>query len=148
MSVKFKIKPPMEEVAARFEQRRKNFSDFEPAHKKVAIYFDSWVQRNFKKEGSELGSDAWPAFFFGGRVVNGGVDTSAKLLQDTGRLRLSFLPFADKKNAGIGSELLYSENHEEGLGTPKRRILPIADEVRERITEILELHGRKTLRLE
>ena len=62
----------------------------------------SWVQKNFKGEGKAVGG--WAPFKAGGRWRKGfGLDTSAKLLQDTGALRASFLPFASKTDAGIGS---------------------------------------------
>ncbi len=150
--IKVQVKPPLEEVAFIWKHRSKTLSNLEPAHKKVAVYFDQFVQRNFKDEGANLeGGDVWPAFIHGGRVVLGDIDSSAKLLQLTGRLKFSFLPFSNKDNAGIGSKLLYSKTHNEGLdrtGVPKRRILPIDSEVTDRIREILTAHGKKSLGLE
>jgi len=104
---------------------------------------DSWVQRNFKTQGGKVGG--WKPFKYGGRlnydgkgshvriptpwgVTDAWADTSAKLLQDKGLLRLSFTPFSSKKEAGIGSDLDYSETHNE-----KRRMLPISSEVRKDI---------------
>jgi len=148
MAVKISVKPTMKEVRAEFKARRENFKDVRPAHVKVSIFLDQWVQRNFKNQGSELGSDKWPDFQQGGRrTVDGGLDTSAKLLQDTGRLKFSFLPFASQRDAGIGSKIKYSKPHNEGLKVPKRRILPEPLEVQERIRKILTTHGRKTMKI-
>ena len=109
-------------------------------NKKVSIFLDQWVQQNFKTEGGNVGG--WPPFKHGGRVNSKGlgtqtriytgsttievyVDKSAKLLQDTGRLRISFAPFSTQRDAGIGSDLPYSKFHNEGEGhLPRRRMLP------------------------
>lgn len=95
-------------------------------HQKIAIWLFRWVQKNFESEGGNVGG--WPPFKHGGRLLpSGGVDTSAKLLQDTGRLRQSMQIFFSSRTAGIGSHVPYSLFHEEGLPTgklPQRRMLP------------------------
>jgi phage gpG-like protein len=149
MATSITVKPTMKEVKAEFKARRENFENIRPAHVKVSIFLDQWVQRNFKNQGSELeNGDVWPDFALGGRVKKGvGLDRSAKLLQDTGRLKFSFLPFASKTDAGIGSKIKYSKYHNKGIGVPKRRILPLQVEVRERIRKILTTHGRKSMKI-
>ena len=111
-------------------------------YKKISIFLDQWVQRNFKNQGSQLsGSDTWPPFKSGGRRLKGaGLDTSAKLLQDTGALRASHLPFSSGVDAGIGSTLPYSKYHQEGIGVPMRRTLPKAIEVRATILQLFDDH--------
>lgn len=104
---------------------------------------------NFRTEGGKVGK--WKKLKAGGRYVsrNGKrkLDVSAKILQDTGRLRKSFLPFHNKKDAGIGSDLPYSKPHEEGEGPlPKRRILPLVKEVRRNVVDIYDKHIRKSIR--
>jgi len=147
MPVVVSLKPSIEEVQRRFENRANNLGDYSAPYKKASILLDKWVQRNFKDEGAALGPDKWKPFANGGRDTGGGIDTSAKLLQKTGRLRLSFLPFANKKDAGIGSHLNYSKPHEEGAGfLPKRRMLPLHKEVHDEIEDILHKHGLSALR--
>jgi len=124
-------------IRAGLAEAKKALQDAKPAYKRVGVFLDSWVQRNFQGEGSFVGG--WEDFAAGGRVVNGVLDTSAKLLQDTGALRASFYPFALKDNAGIGSELPYAKKHEEGEGNvPQRRMLPNEKEVGKDIRDILE----------
>jgi len=119
---------------------QKQVSDLRIPHKKISIYLDRWVQLNFKGEGKPIGG--WVPFKSGGR--NG--DTSAKLLQDTGRLRASFLPFSSKKTAGVGSDLDYSKAHEEGSGhVPQRRILPERAEVLKDVITIYENHIARSI---
>ncbi|MCK5609653.1 hypothetical protein KAR91_47710 [Candidatus Pacearchaeota archaeon] len=117
-------------------------------YSKAAIFLDRWVQSNFKTIGDKVGG--WQKLKLGGRFRGKGknrkFDTSAKVLQDTGRLRASFLPFANKKNAGIGSELPYSESHDKGKGVVKRRILPIEPEVKKDVKKIFENHVKKALK--
>lgn len=128
----------VKEVEVRQRQRRQRISNLSAPMTRVSIFLDSWVQRNFKAQGGLVGG--WESFAEGGRLLKGGfLDTSAKLLQDSGRLRASFTPFATKKDAGIFSDLLYSEPHHKGLsGLPMRRMLPKKLEVAKEVKEILK----------
>jgi len=52
-----------------------------------------------------------------------------QILQDTGAMRQSFLPFSDNEVAGVGSRSErehadLSKIHEEGIGVPRRPMLP------------------------
>jgi len=96
-------------------------------HKKISIMLDRWVQDNFRSEGRKIGG--WASIKREGRI-----------LQKSGRLRSSFIPFANLKDAGIGSDLPYSEIHEKGIGVRKRRILPIQKEVHKDIVTVYEKH--------
>jgi len=126
-----KVKPPLKVVRKKLLDARKRVSKLASPHKDISLMLDRWVQRNFKEEGKKAGG--WKPLALGGRYKKGSFDSSAKILQDTGRLRLSFTPFSNKKTAGIGSELDYAEQHEKGIGVPARRMLPISKEVRKDI---------------
>ena len=117
--------------------------------RQIAVYLDQWVQRNFQSSGGKVGG--WEPFKYGGRLTSKAkgsaqsisghkyVNGSAKLLIDTGALRLSFLPFSQLGNAGIGSDLPYSKYHEDGTkSVQQRRILPVESEVVGDVKEILE----------
>ena len=121
------------------------------AMRQVAVFLDSWVQRNFKSKGGNIGG--WVGYTYGGRLTRKSkatayskearhwINTTAALLQDTGALRHSFLPFVRKGVAGIGSDLPYSKAHDEGYeegNIPQRRMLPEDSEVRVRVFEILD----------
>lgn len=112
-----------------------------PAMKRASVFLDRWVQDNFKTEGGNVGG--WEPFAYDGRPTGRQVegvpvvDTTAKLLQDTGRLRASFMPWATKNNAGIGSDLPYAEFHNDGAGVPERRILPERGEIDKEVYDIL-----------
>ena len=76
---------------------------------------------------------------------------SAKLLQDTGRLRKSFSPFYSRNTAGIGSSLSYSVAHEIGLpvrNLPARRMLPMTGDrsVERGVIKIYDRYIRRALR--
>jgi phage gpG-like protein len=148
MPIKFKSSN-INKFIDKWKKKEVRLKDLEPAHKQVSIYLDQWVQRNFQKEGAVLSTGKWKPFALGGRYVPGqGIDTSARLLQDTGDLRKSFLPFYNKKNAGIGSELFYAKKHEEGddeTNLPARRMLPLQKEVKEKVGDILTEYGREVL---
>jgi len=94
----------------------------------------------------------WKPFKLGGRrLPGGGIDTSAKLLQDTGELRLRVNPFFTKTVAGIGSNLPYALTHELGLphrNLPARRMLPIGTDrdVVAGVTRIYNLWIKKVIK--
>lgn len=144
--IEVKTKPSFQEVNRRLTRARSSLQHTESAHSRIAVFLDRWVQQNFRSEGRSVGG--WDPFAAGGRRLRSGeLDTSAKLLQDTGRLRASFVPFSSKRNAGIGSDLPYSKPHEEGLGNlPVRRMLPKIDEVRDDVEEIYDNFVRTSLR--
>lgn len=141
IDTKLVLEPTVQEMKGRLDKKRRELADMSPVMGQVAVFLDQWVQENFKTEGGKVGG--WLPFARGGRMRNGKLDTSAKLLQDTGRLRLSFLPFASKTDAGIGSRQPYSEAHHLGIGVPERRLLPFAKEVRGPIKEKFNVHVKK-----
>lgn len=101
--------------------------------KQIATYLDSWVLRNFKGEGINVGG--WAPYKYVGRLskkknanvkVNGHwVQTQAAMLQNSGFLRASFLPMADNDIAKIYSLLPYAKYHQYGTSIlPIRRMVP------------------------
>lgn len=145
------VDPPLDAVKQRFAERKKRIADKSIPYRQASIYLDRWVQENFKSEGGKVGG--WAPFKHGGRVMRGGrIDTSAKLLQDTGRLRMSFIPWAERDDAGIGSDLEYSQYHYDpahprrGGALPVRRTLPVKKEVARDIREIFVEHLKNSLK--
>ena len=110
----------------KLRKMQRKLKDPSRANRSVSIWLLRWVNQNFKTEGG--GVRGWKPFKHGGRVLPGGqIDSSAKLLQDTGRLRASFHPFHSRKVAGVGSNLDYSLTHHMGLphrSLPARRLIP------------------------
>ena len=135
--VQVKACPSLKKVERRLKKARNRMKDSRSPFKASSIILDRWVQKNFKSEGKSAGG--WKAFAPDNKRKL--LDPSAKLLQDTGRLRSSFIPFAYINNAGIGSNLKYSKPHEEGLGPlPPRRMLPERDDVWPDIKKIFTKH--------
>lgn len=169
--MKFVVKPPPKILQAKMRRAQRKMGDLTPVNKRVAVFLDRWVQRNFRSQGASVGG--WKPFKAGGRWVSKRthaagdfpqsgprrgsgrrtgtryLDTSAKLLQDTGRLRASFSPFWSRNNAGIGSDLPYSKKHEEGdpaKNLPARRMLPEEREVASDISRIYDDHVANVIR--
>jgi phage gpG-like protein len=125
-----------------------NMKQDSAAMKQVAVFLDSWVQRNFASKGGNVGG--WVPFTYGGRLTtkrkaNGQsidghryINSGAMLMQNTGQLRHSFLPFVRSGVAGIGSDLPYSKSHNDGDGIVQRRLLPKVAEVQVDVKEILD----------
>ena len=127
-NIKVEIKPTLEQVQARLAKKREAVTNLRTPMARAAILLDQWVQKNFRSEGGKVGS--WEPFAKNKNGIpfveakNPG-RAPAKLLQDTGRLRSSFSPFATSKTAGIGSDLPYAKYHHEGTGRlPMRQLLP------------------------
>lgn len=126
---------------------RKYLEDLTKPNKEVAVWLMRWVDKNFKREGLlRYPGAGWEPFKLGGRRRKGGeIDATAKLLQDTGRLRASFSPLFSKKMAGVGSDLTYSEAHEKGKGVPTRAMLPTRDLVHSDIKRIYNAYFGKVV---
>ena len=139
-----KVKPRLALVKKRLELARKKLKNTTAPHKEISLMLDAWVQKNFKSEGGKVGG--WEPLKAGGRYKKSGFDPIAKILQDTGRLRLSFAPFSDRRGAGIGSDINYAPKHEEGIDAPKRRMLPISQEVRKDIFKMYEKWVNKAIK--
>lgn len=111
-------------------------------------YIDGWIQRNFKGEGSEVGG--WqplsPATI-AGRRKGAKAGNSAKILQDTGRLRMNWRRTWTSRRGIIESGTPYASVHQEGGGNvPQRRLLPVADEIREPLARIFGDEVERVLR--
>lgn len=142
MTVLMKMLPAASVVKKLLEAKRAGIANTLPAYKKASIFLDKWVQENFKTEGGKVGG--WVPFSLYTREMIRRYDperSPAKLLQKTGRLRASFQPFFNSKNAGIGSDLPYAKTHEEGFGNiPMRRMLPKRPEVIGDLNRIISDH--------
>ena len=137
----------VDQARAKIKQVREQLGNNSVPMRQVAVFLDQWVQRNFRSSGGNVGG--WRPFRDGGRWITvqtkknkaGGrrLDPSAKLLMDTGRLRLSFLPGVSGGCAYIGSDLPYAKFHDEGTARlPQRRILPKAEEVQADVVKIID----------
>lgn len=135
-------------VQRRLEKLEQKIKDPSAANRQVSIWLLRWVNENFRTQGRRVGG--WQPFKLGGRKLRDGtIDTGAKLLQDTGRLRSSITPFWSKSNAGVGSRLPYAEVHELGLGhVPRRRILPDSTDkdVTDAVIKIYDTYIRRAAR--
>lgn len=119
-------------------------------NREISIWLLRWVNENFKSEGGNVGK--WKPFKKGGRIMpDGSINTSAKLLQDTGRLRASFSNYYSRKVAGVGSDLDYSLTHELGLPhkrLPARHMIPLEGDtsIDDAVLKIYGRHIDKALR--
>lgn len=140
MRIETRFNPSLKDLQKRLDAARKEVGNLSTPMKKVSIFLDRWVQENFQTEGGKVGG--WAPLEAGGRWIEGtGLDTSAMILQDIGRGRASFTPFATAKDAGIGSDLPYMRSHNEGEdGQKERRILPEMDDVEDDVKEMLTDH--------
>lgn len=122
-------------------------------NKAVSVWLTRWVNQNFKTQGGKVGG--WTPFKHGGRWVGKGrtrrFDTSAKLLQDTGKLKASYKGFYSNRFAGVGTDVTYAKKHEFGVPSrrlPARRMLPTNQDkdVILGVTKIYDHFVRKALR--
>lgn len=148
IETKVKIDPPPAEIRKKLEQRRMKLADLKTPYAKASIFLDQWVQKNFKTEGGNVGN--WVPFSpstLAAIEISDPGRMPAKLLQKTGALRSSFLPFASARNAGIGSDIPYAKRHNEGAGNiPERRMLPKRREVIADVREIMKDHVKESIK--
>lgn len=149
ISIEIKFTPTIEQVKAKFDAIQKSLDNKIDPFTGIQVYLDAWVQRNFKTEGGKVGG--WEKLAAGGRWKTSAsgksvFDSSAKILQDTGRLRLSFVSFVKYDSVSIGSDIPYSKKHEEGQnGLPVRRMLPKYTEISKDVKKIFNLYIAKIL---
>lgn len=140
-------KGTVKKAKERLEKARKSLSDFGTPYARAAVFLDQWVQRNFHTEGGKVGG--WQKFSPVTLKIMESVDPGRmppKLLQKTGEMRASFLPFATKTNAGVRSELPRSRVHHFGQGRiPERRLLPKRAEVIKDVREIMRDHVKQSI---
>lgn len=150
--IKIQTRPTLKELRAMFKEARDRLNNRRDINARLSVLLSGWVSRNFAREGALIGG--WAKFKIGGRMVTKGgrrfLDREAKLLQDKGRLRASFIPFSDNDVAGIGSALPYSKSHNDGIPgrLPKRQMLPthkiLRKEIREKYTSWAKKQFKKS----
>lgn len=101
-------------------------------NKMASVKLYQWVMMNFKGEGDLAGGWAPLSYQALAYKEEHGYEM---MLQNTGALRSSFIPYSDESVALIGSALGYSEKHQMGDDgpprLPKRRLLPTGEEVKQ-----------------
>lgn len=89
----------------------------------IGINLSGKIRNNFYNQVDPY-NNRWAPFKKGGRVTKKGIDTSAKLLLDTGRL-VNSINYNVKNNIlEIGTPVFYAQYHQLGDGVPKRSFLP------------------------
>lgn len=149
-SIKYSLNPDLKTVNKRFRERIQNMKGTDVPFRQCAVFLDRWVQQNFKEDGGKVGG--WEPLAAGGRWVGRKgarwFDGSAKVLRDTGRLKNSFLPYANKNNAGIRNDVPYAAKHEFGQdGLPVRRMLPKKREIMPDIMDIFNRYVKKSMKV-
>lgn len=141
-SIEITASPPLESLGRALEAELAPPADLSGPHREAAEFLQRWVRRNFQSEGGLVGG--WAPLAASTRKARaGGADAGKPILQGSGRLRRSFVPFSSAGGAGIGSALPYAARHHLGLGLPRRRLLPLADEVRPDLGAIVRAQVEK-----
>lgn len=104
------------------------------SNKQASAALYQFVLRNFQEEGGLVGG--WEPLA-PETIAYKNEHGYTKMLQNTGFMRASFLPYADDSMALVGSPLIYAAAHDQGLGrVPERRLLPNAEEAQEIVMPI------------
>jgi phage gpG-like protein len=140
--------PSVDKLRESIEERRKQLASFKTPYTRAAVFLDQWVQKNFQTEGGKVGG--WKPFSPKTLEEIAKEDPGrlpAKLLQKTGRMRISFMPFVETDDAGIGTAIPYARSHELGIGRlPQRRLLPTKDMVMGDIRRIFDGYVTEVLK--
>jgi len=93
-------------------------------NRQLATQLYGWVLRNFQ-QGGGLQKPVWRSLAPSTLKQKQRKGYSSKPLERTGHLRQSFRQFYDNEQAGVGSEVPYSQYHETGTRKlPQRAMLP------------------------
>lgn len=93
-------------------------------NRQLATQLYGWVLRNFQQSGA-LQSPVWRPLAASTLKQKQRKGYSGTPLIRTGHLRQSFRQFYDNDQAGVGTEVPYSQYHETGTRTiPQRAMLP------------------------
>lgn len=93
-------------------------------NRQLATQLYGWVLRNFQQSG-KLQTPTWDPLKPSTAKQKARKGYSPIPLIRTGHLRQSFRQFYDNNQAGVGSEVPYSQYHEGGTDTlPQRAMLP------------------------
>lgn len=114
--------------AAQLRKMAASLGDTATPNRQIATQLYGWVIRNFQAEGG-LGEQPWAPLAASTamkRVTKrGALRGYHPILQVTGALRSSFLPFSDATEAGIGAGVPYSQYLQQGTRRmPARPMLP------------------------
>ena len=120
----------------------------EPMFKKIAVYLNQWMGKNFRQQGWLAHKKRWeklkPATIARRRKGRG--KGSIKILQDTGRGKASIKTYASTSQAKVFTRLSYMIAHQTGKGVPERRILPEREQVMKKVVQIADMHIREAVR--
>ena len=125
VSIRADGKAGVARLQSKFKRLAKNLRNKQPLFKRIGVKLLNEIDTTFKTEDFE--GKRWtplaPATTL--RRRRGPGIGSARILQDTGTLRQSFVMDVGRTKLTVGTPVDYSETHEEGLGNvPQRRMLP------------------------
>jgi hypothetical protein len=107
-----RFEPDLRKVREGLRRFQKGITDFTEPNAQVAVFLNTWVDRNFQTQGGKVGGWAPLAESTLRRRRKGG--KGAKILQDTGLLRASTKLFYDKTQAGIENQISVFSGAEKG----------------------------------
>lgn len=124
-------------------KRRDKLANFRRVNAKAVVITEKWIQQNFQKEGAMAQEGGWkklaPATIAMRRLG------SKKILQDTGRLKNEWKKQWTSKYGLIQASMPYAIKHHEGLGVPRRSIIPTEPQIMPELLKVYGTHVRTSL---
>ncbi len=132
----------------RMGQRFRRLKRTDIFHKKVVIGWFAWVQENFNVEGAKAEGSKWQALASSTvrRRRTGRGRGNPMILQDSGDLRKKWDLISNKSFGRLKSKVSYSGDHQNGIGVPKRTILPNEQQALDVVRPILKSHVKKAIK--
>lgn len=132
------------------QRRLNNLQDRRAVNLMAIVVIDRWVQENFRGEGKKATGSGWkplsPRTEYQKRHRKSAPTANPKILQDRGWLRMKWKHFADRRTATLQSGVPYGRPHDEGVGVPKRPIIPTKEQARPLIREVYQHWLKRTLK--
>lgn len=141
----FKIKG-IDALSKRFKKRKLKLDQKRAVNKRILVFLDGWIQRNFRQEGRLSDSKGWIPLAESTKArrrkgkSKKGIAREPKILQDTGTLRSKWDHHYSNKQVRLTSGVPYAVYHDSDKKPrkrlPQRKILPREKDVGKKIREI------------
>jgi phage gpG-like protein len=134
-------------LKGKMARRKKNLDNRSRFYQRAVVYVDAWIQKNFKTQGEPFGG--WQPLSpvtIARRRKGPKARLGEKILQDTGQLKSRWKKTWGARQGIIQAGVPYAVYHDEGLGAPKREILPEKEMVNPAIKKILGIFIKEALK--
>ncbi|MDH4120430.1 MAG: phage virion morphogenesis protein [Deltaproteobacteria bacterium] len=143
MTLEWSLNP--ETLAKALTRRREHLARMAVFHAGVSQSLLQWAQDNMANQGG-FSESGWPPLAPATLAAKRRRGWPAAPLEATGRLRRGFATTVDAQAARLKNSVPYAAHHQQGLGVPRRPILPSPAQAEELAQQTLRNFLREALK--